>query len=54
VICVYTYGYEDKADVMRRCSALREQGIRRKIIYKADEDTHRLRYKSDYTPNYRA
>ncbi len=54
VICVYTYDYEDKADVMRIREKLRRLGIRREIIYKADEDTHRLRYGSDYTPIYRA
>jgi hypothetical protein len=54
VMCVYTYDYEDKADVMRIREELRSLGIRREIIYKADEDTHRLRYGSDYTPIYRA
>jgi Domain of unknown function (DUF1917) len=54
VICVYTYDYEDKADVMRIHSVLRDLGIRREIIYKADEDTERLRYGSDYSPKYRA
>jgi hypothetical protein len=39
---------------MRIRSVLRDLGIRREIIYKADEDTHRLRYGSDYTPKYRA
>ena len=53
-MCVYTYDYEDKADVMRIREELRSLGIRREIIYKADEDTHRLRYGSDYTPIYRA
>jgi hypothetical protein len=37
--------------VMRICSELRDLSIRREIIYKADEDTPRLRYGSDYTPN---
>lgn len=54
VICVYTYDYEDTADVMRVRSALRDLGIRREIIYKADEDTHYMRYGSNYTPKYRA
>jgi hypothetical protein len=49
VICVYCYNDEDKADVMCRHSVLRDLS-RREIIYKADEDTHRLRYGSDYIP----
>jgi hypothetical protein len=51
VICVYTYDYEEKAIMMRIRSALCNLGIRREIIYKPDEDTHRLRDGSDYTPN---
>ncbi len=54
VICVYTYDHADREDVMRVRQVLRELGIRREIIYKADEDTHRLRYGSDFTPIYRA
>jgi hypothetical protein len=42
------------AHVMAVRSALREQGIQHEIIYRVDEDTHRLRYGSDYTPPYRA
>jgi Domain of unknown function (DUF1917) len=53
VICVYTYDYADKADVMRIRQALRDLGIRKPIPYKADEDTERLRYGLDYTPIYR-
>lgn len=53
VVCVYTYDYDDKADVMRIREALRDLGIRRAIPYKADEDTHALRYGGDYTPRYR-
>jgi Domain of unknown function (DUF1917) len=54
VICVYTYDHADREDVMRIRQVLRDLGIRREIPYKADEDTHRLRYGSDYTPIYRA
>ena len=54
VICVYTYDYEDRDDVMRIREELRRLGIRREIIYKADEDTLALRYGSNYTPKYRA
>ncbi len=54
VICVYTYDYEDSEDVMRVRQALRELGIRYKIIYKADEDTDHGHYGSEYTPKYRA
>ncbi len=54
VICVYTYDHADREDVMRVRQALRELGIKREIIYKADEDTHALRYGKDYTPIYRA
>ncbi len=54
VICVYTYDYEDRDDVMRIRGELRALGIRREITYKADEDTRALRYGSDYTPKYRA
>lgn len=53
VMCVYTYDYEDRDDVMRIRQVLRDLGIRREIPYKADEDTHRLRYGADYTPIYR-
>lgn len=54
MICVYTYDYEDKDDVMRIREVLRDLGIRRPIIYKADEDTTKLKYGNDYTPTYRA
>jgi hypothetical protein len=54
VICVYTYDYQDKDDVIRIREELRALGIRREIIYKANEDTRALRYGSDYTPKYRA
>jgi hypothetical protein len=54
VICVYTYDHADREDAMRVRQVLRDLGIKREIIYKADEDTLRLRYGSDYTPIYRA
>jgi hypothetical protein len=54
VICVYTYDWTDIIDVMGIRQVLRELGIKRHIPYKADEDTHRLRYGSDYTPIYRS
>jgi len=54
VICVYTYDYADKADVMRIREELRKLGIRRAIPYKADEDTSAMRYGENYTPKYRA
>lgn len=54
VICVYTYDYEDKADVMRIREELRACGILRPISYKRDLDTALLRYNNDYTPIYRA
>jgi hypothetical protein len=54
VICLYTYDYTDEADVVRKREALRALGIRREIIYNADEDTMALRYGSNYTPKYRA
>ncbi len=54
VICVYTYDWSDIIDVMGIRQALRDLGIKRSIPYKADEDTLRLRYGSNYTPIYRA
>jgi hypothetical protein len=44
VICVYTYDWEDKEDVMTIREALRGIGITQKLPYKADEDTHAGRY----------
>ncbi len=54
VICVYTYDYTDIIDVMGIRQVLRDLGIKREIKYKADEDTMAGRYRSDYTPIYRA
>jgi Domain of unknown function (DUF1917) len=54
VVCVYTYDWTDIIDVMGIRQALRELGVRREIRYKADEDTRQGRYRSDYTPIYRA
>lgn len=53
VICVYTYDYNDRADVMRIRQVLRDLGIKLPISYKADEDTNHLRYGINYTPKYR-
>lgn len=44
VICVYTYDWTDKEDVMRIRQKLKELGITWKIPYKADEDTSQLKY----------
>lgn len=52
VICVYTYDYEDKEDVMRIRAHLKACGIVRQIRYKRDLDTTLLRYNKDYTPIY--
>ena len=54
VVCVYTYDYEDKEDVMRVRDVLRKIGIKQRIRYKADEDTAMLLYGSKYTPKYQA
>ncbi len=39
VICVYTYDYTDKEDVMRIRQELRNIGIKNKIPYKTDNAT---------------
>jgi hypothetical protein len=39
VICVYTYDYMDKGDVMRVREHLRKLGFIRKMPYKTDNDT---------------
>ncbi len=39
VICVYTYDWTDKEDVMKIREHLRQIGIISKIPYKSDEDT---------------
>ena len=54
VICVYTYDYADKEDVFRIREKLRDLGIKKPISYKADVDTHFLRYKNDYSLIYKA
>ena len=54
VICVYTYDYQDEEDVMRVRQVLKDLGIQREIIYKADADTRAGSYGADYTPKYRA
>ena len=53
VICVYTYDYNDRADVMRIRQVLRDLGIKLPIPCKADEDTNHLRNGMNYTPKYR-
>ena len=44
VICVYTYDYEDKADVDRVRQLLREMGFANKIPYKTNKATHEGKY----------
>lgn len=44
VICVYTYDWTDRADVMRIREELRKLGITNKIPYKADIDTLEGKY----------
>lgn len=46
VICVYTYDWTDKKDVMRVREELRKLGVVNKIRYKTDEDTIKGRYSS--------
>lgn len=46
VICVYSYNWEDKEDVMRIRAELRALGIRWKIPYKADVDTDAGKYRA--------
>jgi Domain of unknown function (DUF1917) len=53
VICVYTYDYQDRDDVMRIRQVLRDLGLKKPIPYKRDEDTSRLRYGKNYEPIYR-
>lgn len=45
VICVYTYDWTDKEDVMRIREELRQIGITWKIPYKSDLDTIRGKYR---------
>ena len=44
VICVYTYDYTDKDDVMRVRDELRALGITNKIPYKTDKATIKVQY----------
>lgn len=44
VICVYTYDWTDRQDVMRIRDKLRQLGITWKIPYKSDEDTYAGKY----------
>ena len=45
VICVYTYDWTDKEDVLRIRAELRALGIIYKIPYKSDEDTDKGKYR---------
>ncbi len=45
VVCVYTYDWTDKEDVMRIRAELRALGITSKIPYKSDEDTDKGKYR---------
>lgn len=38
VICVFTENYDDKDDLSRIISVLREMGIKNRLLYKLDED----------------
>lgn len=44
VICVYTYDWRDRDDVMTVREELRRLGITQQIPYKADEDTRAGKY----------
>ena len=44
VICVYTYDWTERQDVMRIRKELRELGITWKIPYKGDKDTYAGKY----------
>ncbi len=46
VICVYTYDWQNKEDVMRIRAELRTLGITWKIPYKSDEDTDQGKYRA--------
>jgi hypothetical protein len=46
VICVYTYDYRDKDDVMRIRQVLRAAGIIKKIPYKTDQATLNNQYRN--------
>jgi hypothetical protein len=39
VVCVYTYDYDDKNDVMRIRDYLRKMGFKRPVAYKTDDQT---------------
>lgn len=45
VVCVYTYDYDDEADVMRIRQRLHDLGVTWEISYKSDEDTFNLKYR---------
>ncbi|MFQ5603464.1 MAG: putative phosphothreonine lyase domain-containing protein [bacterium] len=46
VLCIYTYDWTDREDVMRVRAELRKLGVTAKIPYKADADTTAGRYAS--------
>lgn len=48
MICVFTYDWMDADDARRIRQALRDLGIKKKLRYKADEDTRAGRYGHDY------
>ena len=45
VICVYSYDYNDKNDVMRIREELRKIGVENKIPYKTDNATQQRQYR---------
>ena len=45
VICIYTYDWTDRKDVMRIREELRKLGITNKIPYKSDKDTLSGKYR---------
>jgi len=48
MICVFTYDWTDAEDARRVRQALRDLGIKKKLHYKADEDTRAGTYGRDY------
>lgn len=50
VICVYTYDYADRADVMRIRQTLYDLGIHRPIVYKSNEQTRQGLYGANFGP----
>ena len=50
VICVYTYDYSDKEDVLRIRKELRKLGVENKIPYKTDNATRQNQYSVNGSP----